>query len=257
MDYLKYNREAWNEQTRCGCEWTVPVDQPTIAKARQGEWSIVLTPQQAVPADWMEPVKGKDILCLAGGGGQQAPILAAAGANVTTFDNSDQQLEQDQIVARREGLTIGAIQGDMADLSAIDDASFDLIVNPCSNCFVPDLQPVWNECFRVLRPSGHLISGWTNPILYVFDYEESQQGNLVVRHKIPYSDQEALTETELQKLIDENEPLCYGHTLEDQIGGQLRAGFQMVDFYEDDWGESGETLSKFIQSFCATRSQKP
>jgi 2-polyprenyl-3-methyl-5-hydroxy-6-metoxy-1,4-benzoquinol methylase len=70
------------------------------------------------------------VLCLASGGGQQGPILAAAGARVTVFDNSPQQLAQDRFVARREGLTLETVEGDMRDLSVFADVSFDLIVHP-------------------------------------------------------------------------------------------------------------------------------
>ena len=108
MDIAEYNRRAWDHQVAQGNRWTVPVTTEIVAAARQGEWNVVLTPQKPVPKSWFSPslsVSGLDVLCLASGGGQQAPILAAAGANVTVLDNSPRQLEQDQIVARRDGLT--------------------------------------------------------------------------------------------------------------------------------------------------------
>lgn len=71
------------------------------------------------------------------------PHFCAAGAQVTVFDNSPAQLEQDRLVAERENLSIELIQGDMADLSALKSESFDLIFHPCSNCFVPNIEPVW------------------------------------------------------------------------------------------------------------------
>src|SRR5205085_1973198 len=106
---------------------------------------------QARAPDWFPPVAGLEVLCLASGGGQQGPILAAAGARVTVFDNSPNQLAQDRLVADREGLALETVRGDMADLAAFPDARFDLIVHPCSNMFVPDVRPVWREAFRVLR----------------------------------------------------------------------------------------------------------
>ena len=102
-----------------------------------------LTPTKSAPREWFPALQGIDLLCLAGGGGQQAPILAAAGAKVTSFDNSARQLERDQQVAQREGLTLRTVEGDMRDLSVFADGSFDLIVHPCSNMFVPEVQPVW------------------------------------------------------------------------------------------------------------------
>ena len=105
MDIRSYNRDAWNKEVAGGeSRWTQPVSPEVIAKARQGEFSILLTENIPVPQRWFPPLKGADVLGLASGGGQQGPVLAAAGANVTVFDNSPAQLKQDQFVAEREAL---------------------------------------------------------------------------------------------------------------------------------------------------------
>src|SRR5689334_22428834 len=131
MDVRSYNRDAWNREVAGGKNpWSQPVNAEIIAKARQGEFSILLTENIPVPQRWFPPLKGAEVLCLASGGGQQGPILAAAGANVTVFDNSPAQLKQDQFVAEREGLSIRTEEGDAADLSRITEASFDLVFNP-------------------------------------------------------------------------------------------------------------------------------
>lgn len=116
MNIQEYNSRAWDKAVDEADEWTLPVSNEIIERARKGDWSIVLTPEKAVPRDWFGEVAGKKILCLASGGGQQAPILAAAGAVVTCFDNSAKQLEQDRLVATREGLEIRLEQGDAAEL---------------------------------------------------------------------------------------------------------------------------------------------
>src|SRR5262245_43032058 len=110
MDVVAYNRRAWDTQVNKGNRWTVPVSPELIAAARRGEWELVLTPTLPVPRDWFPPLAGLDVLCLASGGGQQVPILAAAGASVTVLDNSGRQLAQDRHVAEREGLTIRTVQ---------------------------------------------------------------------------------------------------------------------------------------------------
>jgi SAM-dependent methyltransferase len=255
MDILDYNRRAWDHCVRTGNPWTVPVGPEVTAVARRGEWQIVLTPTKPVPRDWFPPLAGLEVLCLASGGGQQGPVLAAAGAAVTVFDNSPKQLAQDRMVADRDGLSIETVQGDMADLSAFPNGRFGLVVHPCSNCFVPDVRPVWREAFRVLRPGGVLLAGFTNPVAYLFDYEKMEGGELVVRHTIPYSDLTSLTDDERRRYTEANEPLCFGHTLADQIGGQLDAGFVLTRFYEDGW--PGKKLSEYIPCFSATRAVKP
>jgi SAM-dependent methyltransferase len=252
VDILTYNRHAWDREVEKGNRWTVPVGPDVIAAARQGRWEIVLTPTRPVPREWFPELSNLDVLCLASGGGQQAPVLAAAGASVTVLDNSPAQLARDLQVAEGEGLTIRTVQGDMADLSAFEDGSFGLIFHPCSNCFAPDVRPVWREAFRVLRPGGALLAGFGNPVLYLFDDALAEKGELRVRHRIPYSDLSSLSDEERRRYTDKGEPLVYGHTLEDQIGGQLDAGFLLAGFYEDR--DPTHALSKYLPTFIATRA---
>ena len=254
-DILAYNRRAWDRQVQRGNKYTVPVGQEEIARARNGDWSIALTPTKLVPSEWFQPLFGLDVLCLASGGGQQGPILAAAGANVTVFDNSPAQLAQDRLVADREGLTIETVQGDMANLSVFTDARFDLIVHPVSNVFVPDVKPVWREAYRVLKPGGTLLSGFMNPVHYLFDPFALEAGELRVVHRFPYSDVESLSDAERAKLAEQDAPLEFGHTLDDQIGGQINAGFLLTGFYEDI--DPDTILGKHIPSYIATRATKP
>ena len=254
-DILLYNRRTWDRQVERGNPWTVPVSSGVVARARNGDWSIVLTPTKPVPSEWFPPLVGLDVLCLASGGGQQGPILAAAGANVTVFDNSPAQLAQDRLVADRDGLMIETVQGDMADLCVFPDARFDLIIHPVSNVFVPDVKPVWREAFRVLKPGGVLLSGFMNPVHYLFDFLALERGEFQVAHRIPYSDQESLTDEDRARLAEQDAPLEFGHTLADQIGGQIAAGFALTGFYEDI--DPDTILGTHIPSYIATKATKP
>ena len=255
MDIRDYNRRAWNIQVEKQNQWTLPVPSEQVAAARQGVWSLLLTPTKAVPSGWYPPLQGAEVLCLASGGGQQGPLLAAAGAHVTVLDNSPAQLGRDRQVAEREGLPITTLEGDMRDLSVFADARFDLVFHPVSNIFVPEVLPVWREAYRVLRRGGVLLAGFTNPLLYLFDYERLEQGELVVRHKLPYADLTHLRPDELRRWIDENQPLEWSHTLEEQIGGQLEAGFVLTGFYEDS--DPSSALHEYTPVFIATRAVKP
>jgi SAM-dependent methyltransferase len=258
FDIRSYNRDAWDHQVDTGNEWTQPVSSEEIAAARKGEWSIVLTPVKPIPKDWFpKSLKGAKVLCLASGGGQQAPILAAAGADVTLVDNSPKQLEQDRLVAERDGLTIALVLADMRDLSALEDEHFDLIVHPCSNCFVPDVEPVWRESSRVLKPGGSLLSGFLQPAVFLFDAGKYERGEFEVRHTLPYSDLESIRVEEREAYTAKREPLCFSHTLESLIGGQIAAGFALTGFFEDVFApESGDALSRYMSTFIATRATK-
>lgn len=252
---LNHNRKAWNLEVENGNPWTIPASPETIARARLGDWKIFLTPTRSVPAAWFPELGGCRVLCLASGGGQQGPILAAAGADVTVLDNSPRQLQADINVARREGLDLKAVDGDMADLSAFMDGSFDLIIHPVSNCFVPDILPVWREAFRVLRPGGRLMTGFIHPVDFLFDEDLSEQGIFQLKYQMPYSDLTSISAVERTARYGADELYEFGHTLSDQIGGQLDAGFLLAGFYEDV--SEDEKINAFMPNFIATLAVKP
>ena len=255
MDIRSYNRDAWNREVEGGkSRWTQPVDSDTIAKARLGQFSIVLTENKPVPFEWFPRLRGADVLCLASGGGQQGPILSAVGAQVTVFDNSPAQLKQDQLVAERESLSIRTVEGDAADLSMFADESFDLVFNPCSTVFMPDVRAVWKECARVLRHGGVLMTGSMNPVHYIFDLYKADEGVLEVAHSIPYSDLESIPREDLLEHIEKGLPVEFGHSLTDLIGGQCNAGFVITDMYEDYMLDS--PLHNYHPSYLATRAVK-
>lgn len=256
-DTSAHNREAWNRQAREGCCWSTPVTAEEIAEARAGRPRIILTPDTPVPLDWLGDLAGRDVLCLASGGGQQVPLLAAAGARVTSFDISEEQLALDAQVAQREGLEIRIERGDMRDLAIFPDDSFDLIVHVTSNVFCPEIRSVWRECFRVLRPGGELLAGFMHPAFFLFDHEALERGDEpVVRYALPYNDQEHLPPERLRKLIDTGDLLEFSHSLDDQIGGQLAAGFHVVGFFEDSW-EDAAHIDKWFKPLLNTRARKP
>jgi len=258
MDIREYNRVAWDGEVEGGNRWTIPVSETLIAAARRGEWKILLTPSKLVPRAWFPDLEGIDVLCLASGGGQQGSILAAAGAKVAVLDNSPKQLEQDRFGTEQHALPIVTVEGDMIDLSMFFDQRFDLIVHPVSNVYVPDVRPAWEEAFRVLRRGGVLLAGFSNPATYLFDYDLADRtGVLQVKYALPYSDSTSLTAVERQRYVETGTPLEFSHTLEDQIGGQLDAGFLLTGFFDDACGEEENDLrTSYMATFMATRATK-
>jgi SAM-dependent methyltransferase len=259
-EHLEHNRRAWNRDSAARIRWSIPVETDVVARARRGDWDVILTPDKAVPRDWFGSLAGARVLCLASGGGQQAPILAAAGAEVVSFDLSDEQLARDAEVAARDGLNVRTVRGDMANLSALADASFDLIFHPVSNVFVPDVLPVWRECARVLRHGGALLAGFMNPAFFLFDHDEAERtGELVARFALPY--REAGTDDEIAQLtperraqIAEGDTLQFSHSLQAQIGDLLAAGFHLTALYEDRWTGASTPLDEFTPTSIAIRA---
>lgn len=257
FDYLTHNCAAWDQQAINEKEWSRPVSSDLIEKARDGQWQVHLTPRP-LPREWLGNVSGKQILCLASAGGQQAPVLAAAGAQVTVFDISDKQLEQDRRVAQRDTLKLETVQGDMCDLSPFCNSRFDLIFHPISNLYVPDVRSVWKECYRVLKTGGALLASFYNPVVFIGDRDPvyAEKGIIRPRYTLPYSDLKDLDQAMLNKKCECGEAVVFGHTLTDLIGGQLEAGFSIDGFYEDKQPNPRFLVDKFMPTFLATRAVK-
>ena len=253
MKYIEENGKIWDERAINNDTWSIPVSSEMIKLSGEGSWSIVLTPTKPVPANWFpDKLEGKKILCLASGGGQQGPILAAAGAEVTVLDNSIKQLEKDTFVAQRDNLKLKTVQGNMQDLSMFEDEYFDGIVHPWSNGYIDNVLPVWRECARVLKKNGLLLAGFGNPIEYIFNPGKLENGIFAVENRIPYADIDHMDDPETRKIV-ECSGYLWSHTLEDQIQGQIDAGFAIIGFYEDI---GGTALDKYINSSIATKAIK-
>jgi SAM-dependent methyltransferase len=256
-DVRQINRDGWNRRVSEKDVWSVLVSADAVERARSGDWEILLTPNKPVPAEWLGDVSGRDILCLASGGGQQGPILAAAGARVVVFDASDAQLSQDRKVAERDGLVLDTVQGFMDDLSVFPDGRFDLIFHPVSNCYSPEIEPVWRECFRVLRPGGRLLAGFMNPAVYIFDSEQMTRSKLVVRFPLPYSDIADRSSKDFDMIIQRDHTVEFSHSFDTQFAGQLRAGFMIAGMFEDGDREPQRSIGAYMPIYFATLAIKP
>jgi ubiquinone/menaquinone biosynthesis C-methylase UbiE len=177
------------------------------------------------------------------------PIFAAAGANCTVLDYSKKQLGSERMVAEREGYSIRIVRADMTQPLPFDDEEFDLIFHPVSNCYVRDVLHVWKECFRVLKRGGVLLSGTDHYINYIVDEAEEKIINRLPFDPLANPDQ-------MKQLADTDSGVQFSHSLEEQITGQLRAGFILTDLYEDTNGQ-GRLHELGIPTFLAMRSVKP
>ena len=249
MNYQDINAQTIDRWIGEGWEWGRPISHEAYLAAQRGEWQVLLTPTKPVPHAWLGDLRGRRVLGLASGGGQQMPVFAALGAECTVLDYSPKQLESERMVARREGYDIRVVRADMTQPLPFEDGAFDLIFHPVSNCYVREVRPIWRECWRVLARGGVLAAGLDNGFNYVMDAKEER-----VVNALPF-DPVANPEHRAQLEADDG-GMQFSHTLEEQLGGQLEAGFCITHLYEDTNGE-GRLHRLNIPSFVATRAVKP
>lgn len=248
MNYQEINSKTIDAWCRSGWQWGQPIDHDEYVRAQGGDWGVYLTPTKFVPHQWFGDLRGKKLLGLASGGGQQIPIFAALGADCTVLDYSAQQCESERMVAQREGYSVSILQTDMTKPLPFADESFDLIFHPVSNCYIEEVRPVFRECHRILKKGGVLLCGLDIGINYIFDESET-----TVKYKLPFN---PLKDPRLYEDSVQNDwGIQFSHTFEEQVGGQLEAGFRLTHLYEDTNGE-GNLHEHGVPCFVATRAIK-
>ncbi len=253
--YTDINAKALDQWVSKGWEWGRAISHQEYLKAKNGDWNVVLTPQIKVPHEWFAPfinenrLQGVQLLGLASGGGQQIPIFQALGADTTVLDYSESQLNNERIVAEREGYRINIVKADMSKMLPFKDEMFDIIFHPVSNCYVEDVYHVWKECYRILKPGGILLAGMDNGFSYLFDEEEAP---LTVQNKLPYNPLKDPKVLEHSLKLDGS--IQFSHSLEAQLDGQMQAGFRLTNLKEDR--DKDSLLSEYFPQYILTRAVK-
>ena len=157
-EQIQFNRDRWSALVDANIVWSRPHDALDADGAR-----AKLAEGNRLNMLGMSDFNGKDVLCLASGGGQQSVIFGLLGANVTVLDITPGQLAKDQAMADKYGFKLTLIEHTMTDLSMLADASFDLVWQPYAINFVPDPLPVIQEVSRVLRSDGRYYLQFANP----------------------------------------------------------------------------------------------
>ena len=208
MNYQEINARTIDRWIEAGWEWGTPISHEIYQAAQRGDWDVLLTPTKAVPHEWFGELRGKRVLGLASGGGQQMPIFAALGADCTVLDYSEKQLESERRVSQREGYDIRILRADMSKPLPFEDGEFDLIFHPVSNCYVREVRPIWRECFRLLRSGGALLAGLDNGMNYIFDDDERMLANALPFD--PLANPEHMAQLEAS-----DSGILFSHTLEE------------------------------------------
>jgi SAM-dependent methyltransferase len=247
--YTELNASIIDGWTRKGWIWGKPITHEQFLQAQKNNWSVLLTPTKPVPKEWFGNLSGASVLGLASDGGQQMPLFTACGANCTVMDLSDEMLKRERDISELEGYSINIIKADMTKPFPFESETFDLIFNPVSNCYVQELLPIWKECYRVLKKGGILLSGVDNGIAYAFDDDDEPH----LKYRLPFDPLENREYYDLS--IKNNWGIQFSHTMEDEIGDQIKAGFTLTDIYQDTIDE-GPFAKYNVPLFYSMRSVK-
>lgn len=245
----EHNRRAWDARARAGDQFTCP--------ARDEHFR---DPLSAVDADrWLgASIAGKQVLCLAAGGGRHGPLYAAAGARVTVVDVSPQMLALDRQVAAERGLDVRTVEASMDDLAALAPASFEIVVQPVSTCYVPNVERVYRQVARVLAGGGLYISQHKQPVSLQAAVAPSQRGYVLAE---PYYRSGPLPEVAGSPHREEG-TLEFLHRWEELLGGMCRAGFAIEDCIEpmlaDELAEVGSFAhrSRYVAAYVRIKARR-
>src|SRR5262245_18593118 len=186
-------------------------------------------------------IRGKRVLCLAAGGGKHGPLYAAAGAIVTVVDISPAQLELDREVATERRLELKTVEASMDDLSMLAAGEFDIIIQPVSTCYLPEISPVYREVARISRHGGLYISQHKSPVSLQADVQPSARGYELVE---PYYRTGPLPPVVGSPRREEG-TREYLHRWEQLIGLMCRAGFVIEDLVEPLHAKADATPGMF------------
>jgi SAM-dependent methyltransferase len=229
MDEIaEYNVERWRRLVELGALYTRPLLNLDAASARA-----------VVDArGWLGELKGRRVLCLAGGGGRESAAFAVLGARVTVFDLSEEQLAQDRRAAAHYGLEVETIRGDMRDLSPLDGAGFDIVSHSYSLNFVPDARAVFRQVARVVRRGGLYRLMCANP--FVMGASTKDWDGRGYALAAPYLDGAPVGGTDEEWVYERagreqvRPPREYRHGLGTLVTGLAEHGFRLLRASEDE-----------------------
>jgi len=227
-----HNRRAWDARVDAAARFTRPAPDEEFRD-----------PLHAVDATgWLGGnIAGKRVLCLAAGGGRQSALYAAAGGVVTVVDISPAMLAVDREVAAERNLAVRTVEASMDDLSALEAAGFEIVIQPVSTCYVPDVLRVYAEVARVLAPGGLYISQHKQPASLQAAVKPSASGYELTE---PYYRRGPLPQV-AGSPHREAGTLEFLHRWEELLGGMCRAGFVIEDLIEPLHADERAALGSF------------
>jgi ubiquinone/menaquinone biosynthesis C-methylase UbiE len=239
-DIARMNMQNWSEGGVCeehrGTRPSLGLDVSGFDAYTEGRASALPAPFGNCFSDrFLADIRGKQVLCLGGGGGQQSVALSLLGGHVTVLDLSARQLEMDRLAAEHYGYEVATVNADMRDLSALADCSFDRVYQPISMIFVPSTREVYSEVARVTKLGGLYEVGHVNPVAYSACMENHNSGwdGTAYRMSEPYGLKTVRRREDGSESMREGEPIGeFVHLLSDIFNDLIDVGFSIRRVWE-------------------------
>jgi SAM-dependent methyltransferase len=232
------NREIWDRLAREEYPLARPVGEKEINNP-----SFITNPWGWIGKD----VTGKRVLCLAAGGGKHGVLFALAGAETTVVDISPAMLDLDRKEAKARGLELRIVEASMDKLPTLDSGHFDIVIQPVSTCYVPDLLAVYREVARVLKPDGMYICQHKQPQSLQTGLRPIGVGYVVQER---YYRSGPLPQISGVNPVREEGAQEFLHRWDDLLGGLCKNGFMIEDVAEPRHADFSAAAGTFKHRSC-------
>ena len=198
-------------------------------------------------------VKGKRVLEVGCGGGQNSIVLAKRGAVVSGIDISKNQIAYAKRLASKEGVRVDFRVGDMQNLSRFPDCTFDLVMTAFSLLYVKSLYKTFAEVHRVLREGGTFVFSEGHPCAEGKLIQHEGKNVYAIRdyfrrRKIYWEDK--LPGGTKVKMFSYHRPL------QDYFEALLKNGFTIDRYLEPERLPKGKLLEKERESINKSREAR-
>jgi len=252
----------WDRLARAGIPYTRPQGRPPKSPAALRRF---LDPDGRLDG---VRLKGARVLALAAGGGWDAAVFALLGADTYLADISAIQLRTARDLARKKGMSIRTARVDMSDLSRFGAESFDIVWQCHSLVFVRDVDKVFREVGRILKPGGTYVTSTMHPTTLRLYGRYTGAGwqprtSYFDDQAMPYTDDGDVT-WQFGRISVVAPTIEFGHRVETLVNGIASAGMVIDGLWETSPGDfdleatpgSDEHLESLFPAFMQIRARK-
>ncbi len=156
-EWLKQVKDSWNETSDSEWYQSLRTDDK-IEKLVKDPTTAFHPMVYEMVNKYIPDLSEKKVLLPSSGDNHAAFAFALLGADVTSADISERQLENAAVIAEKLGLHIEFVCEDTMRLASIEDNKYDLVyTSNGTHTWIPNLNEMYTNICRVLKQSGYSI----------------------------------------------------------------------------------------------------